>query len=357
MFVAKDENGNKIYAEKNLSKQVKYYCPICNGEVRFRYNCDGVNAPHFAHSTPCVDDFSHDMSEWHKSWQGLFPLRNREVVIEHKNELHRADVLCYGTVIEFQHSPISKSEFSRRNKFYTDAGKKVVWVFDLTELFSGYDESGRLFISGDWPNYWGQVNKFVWNHPWRFLEDFLPQHERNVEIFFHTSPFSSNPKSKESDGYIEKVIWVDSNYKTLWGRFHTNDKIVNAYELWEYLKTRYEKKQEHNLRDQRNYKYEVDGHIVEVTEFDEFLEKNKPYHILTVGQKNPRYGIGQYGEPLFSCPDPHQKPDIQLGHCQWGCYSCLAIEEISKTKQIIYCKSGVAKGEKYDPKYFKRIYK
>ena len=355
MFTAIDENGNKIDAKEGLSRQTKYYCRLCKGEVRFR--CGDNNAPHFAHINSCVDDFTLDMSEWHKSWQELFPLKYREVVIETDNEIHRADVMFCGTVIEFQHSPISKSEFERRNKFYTNVGKKVVWVFDLTEMFSGSDKSGRLYISGDWCNQWGKGSKFIWKHPLRFLEDFLPQFEKNVEIFINTAPLGDNPKSKYANGCIEKVAWVDPDYKTRWGRFHTDEKVVNAFELWQYIKERYEQSQKQNPSNQRNYKYQVDGKIVEATEFDRFLEENKPYHILTVGQKNPRYGSGQNGEPLSSCSDPHQKPVIQLGHCQLGCYSCLAIEEVSKTKQIIYCKSGFAKGKKYDPKYFKRIYK
>ena len=353
MFTAIDENGNKTDAKEGLSRQTKYYCRLCKGEVRFR--CGDNNAPHFAHINSCTDDFTNDMSEWHKSWQELFPLRNREVVIEHNNELHRADVLCYGTVIEFQHSPISKSEFERRNEFYTNAGRKVVWIFDLTELFSGNDESGRLYISGDWCNQWGKGSKFIWKHPWRFLEDFLPQDEKNIDIFFNTSILGDNPKSEEADGYLDKVVWVDPYYKTLWGKFHSNYRICNYFDLLKYLKERHEQSQSFDL--QRNYEYQVDGKMVEATEFDRFLEENKPYHILTVGQKNPRYGSGQNGETLSSCSDPHQKPVIQLGHCQLGCYSCLAIEEVSKTKQIIYCKSGFAKGKKYDPKYFKKIYK
>ena len=274
MFIAVDENEKRIFAEKDLPRQKNYYCPICKDKVRLR--CGDNNAPHFAHINACSDDFTHDMSEWHKSWQMLFPLSNREVVIKYGNETHRADVLCYGTVIEFQHSPISKSEFSRRNKFYTDAGKKVVWIFDLTELFSGYDESGRLYISGDCQNYWGNGCKFVWKHPWRFLEGCLPQHEENVEIFFHTAPFSDNPKSQDSDGYIDKIVWVDPAYKTSWGRFQTNNKIATGYDLWRYLKERWEQnstKSNCDVSNQRNYKYQVDGEIIEAGEFEKISKK------------------------------------------------------------------------------------
>ena len=130
MFVALDEFGNRIYATETTSKGIKYFCPICKGEVRLRVG--SLNTPHFAHISrlDCADDFISDMSEWHREWQMLFPERNREVVITYENEIHRADVLCYGTVIEFQHSPISEDEFWRRNDFYTSAGYKVVWIFE-----------------------------------------------------------------------------------------------------------------------------------------------------------------------------------------------------------------------------------
>ena len=104
MFIAINEDGKRVYASKDLPRDIRYFCPVCKGEVRLR--AGSLNATHFAHIElqDCADDFTHDMSEWHKAWQMLFPLGNREVVITHENETHRADVLCYGTVIEFQHS-------------------------------------------------------------------------------------------------------------------------------------------------------------------------------------------------------------------------------------------------------------
>ena len=299
------------------------------------------------------------MSEWHMSWQKLFPHKNREVVIKSENEIHRADVLCFGTVIEFQHSPISKSEFSRRNKFYTDAGKKVVWIFDLTELYTGNDEFGRLFVSGDWRDEGASGSKFTWKHPWSCLEGFLPQYEKDVEVFIQTVPFGNNPKSEIADGYMEEVIWVDPSYKTSWGKFHTRCKIGNYSDLLNYLKARWQGSQSENNDDtkkQRKYKYQVDGRIIEVNEFEDFLYQNKPYHILEVGQRNFKFETTKMGQPHFWCPDPHQKPCIQEECCTLGCYVCLAVEEVSQSKRYIYCKHSFANGRKYESKYFKRIY-
>ena len=48
--------------------------------------------------------------------------------------------MACGYVIEFQHSPITAEEFNVRNQFYLTYGKKVIWIFDLSEEF----EDGRI---------------------------------------------------------------------------------------------------------------------------------------------------------------------------------------------------------------------
>ena len=242
MYIAEDRNGNRIYATKLTSKEEQYFCPVCKSEVRLKVG--SVNEPHFAHVSleQCLDDFSNDMSEWHREWQMLFPERNREVVIEHNGEIHRADVLCYGTVIEFQHSPISEIEFWRRNEFYTAAGYKVVWIFDLIDLYSGYDSSERLSCAGEWSNNWGNGGQYRWKHPWRFLGGFLPQEEKNVDVFFQIAPLGDEPKREDADCSMEKVTWVNPDYKTTWGYFHTSYGVVNYHELLKWLETRRKKR-------------------------------------------------------------------------------------------------------------------
>jgi hypothetical protein len=74
------------------------------------------------------------MTEWHLSWQGLFPEECREVVIEEGGQRHRADVYLpeSKTVIEFQHSPMASREFEERNAFYMARGRRLIWVYDVT---------------------------------------------------------------------------------------------------------------------------------------------------------------------------------------------------------------------------------
>ena len=162
MFVAKDKSKKNVAAEL-ASKENVYFCPSCGSELILKTG--SINTPHFAHKNKDdCDTFTHDMSRWHKEWQDAFPVANREVPLELEideeeyfvakthwgfdddspknnygyyhdkillyeskkdsvglellNMKHRADVLACGYVIEFQHSPISKSEFNERNWFY-----------------------------------------------------------------------------------------------------------------------------------------------------------------------------------------------------------------------------------------------
>lgn len=239
MFIAIDENENRIVAD-GAKKNTRYFCPVCKSEVCLRDG--GINVAHFAHlSFKNCDDFTSDMSEWHRIWQSMFPLKNREHILRDENEIHRADVCCYGTVIEFQHSSITSEEFWRRNDFYTRLGYKVVWIFDVIDIFNGYDDSEGMYIVGDWKELWGSGDTFRWKYPWRFLKDFYPQDEKNIDIFFQTAPFGANPKD-EDECYIEKVTWVNPNYKTMWGNFRTtSDAPANHKGLLQWLKERWKK--------------------------------------------------------------------------------------------------------------------
>lgn len=156
----------------DAEKGQAYYCPVCGNQVIPRQG--EVNSWHFAHVTSCVDDWKYDMSEWHRNWQNRFPESTREVVIEYKGESHRADILTGGYVIEFQHSPITSTEFERRNLFYTKAGYKVIWVFDETEAYA----NEYIIGSGD------NCDKFVWKWPNRAIASVVPQFTSDVAIIF-----------------------------------------------------------------------------------------------------------------------------------------------------------------------------
>lgn len=134
MFKAIGGDDKKVLVE-NAIKGNKYFCPICGEPLIIRAENSLAVSKHFAHKkgTQCLDDWSYDMSEWHKSWQDKFPEECREVIIEKNGIKHRADILINNTVIEFQHSPITNQEILKRNEFYLSCGYRVVWVFDAKD--------------------------------------------------------------------------------------------------------------------------------------------------------------------------------------------------------------------------------
>lgn len=130
MFIAINSNNERTGIE-NADKNCEYFCPVCGEKLSIKAQDSLSVRPHFAHKrgTECLDDWKHDMSEWHYNWQCQFPEEYREVVVEKDGKKHRADVLINGFVIEFQHSPISGEEIRERNTFYSNCGYQVIWVF------------------------------------------------------------------------------------------------------------------------------------------------------------------------------------------------------------------------------------
>ena len=102
MFKAIDVGGIEFNIDET-QQNIQYYCPVCKKEVIVKAKRSQSVAAHYAHrrKQDC-DTFSHDMSEWHKQWQARFPLRNREVPLPFDHPCHRAVVLAFVYVIEFQ---------------------------------------------------------------------------------------------------------------------------------------------------------------------------------------------------------------------------------------------------------------
>jgi len=108
-----------------------------------------INVKHFAHEINCDCDKWGEISQWHLDWQSKFNKSVREVVLNKDGIKHRADIHIshkgINLTIEFQKSPISKSEIMKRNEFYSQFGK-VLWVFDLSEnKISKYNGTNKLF--------------------------------------------------------------------------------------------------------------------------------------------------------------------------------------------------------------------
>ena len=191
MVTAHDENGNNVNIE-DAEKGHSYYCPVCGGQLIVKQG--EIRDWHFAHvSGECEDSWNYDMSEWHLAWQEKFPKECREITITHNGEKHRADVLVGKTVVEFQHSPMSCWEFRERNRFYTKAGYKIVWIFDFQDEY--YDDKIRINPRK------GNDNSWIWNWAHQTFYGFLPQEHKDVFLFFEID-----------DGNLIHVIWFyDSN--------------------------------------------------------------------------------------------------------------------------------------------------
>ena len=193
VFIALNANNEKVSIE-NADKICEYFCPICNEKLSIKATNSLSVRPHFAHKkgTECLDDWKHDMSEWHYNWQCQFPEEYREVVVEKDEKKHRADVLINGYVIEFQHSPISGDEIKERNEFYTNCGYKVIWVFDANDKIKNtFDNNGSI----------DPVRLQAWERlEWkRARAEFKDQACKNVLYFieYNTDIFTNPPRNPD----------------------------------------------------------------------------------------------------------------------------------------------------------------
>lgn len=201
MEFALDKDGNRVYADKLLKDDLEgkeFFCPLC-GEKLFP-RLGKIYVHHFAHfgDTEC-DPWHYDMSEWHKEWQNEFPEENREVIIKHEDEVHRADVCIGNKVIEFQHSPMSNTEFLERSRFYIEAGYEVYWLFDVIEQFS----SGRLRYDSR------RDDLLIWKHPWHTFDEFNLKKEA-PKVFLQLGERTLD------SGNIQEVTWMTPD----------NDRII-----------------------------------------------------------------------------------------------------------------------------------
>lgn len=221
--------GERVHAS-DADKSEKYFCPLCHQQLLLRQG--RVNVDHFAHIIWCEDPWHYDMSEWHSQWQAQFPVGNREVVVEHNGEKHRADVMACGYVIEFQHSPISAEEFEERNAFYRSYGKKVVWIFDFVSEY----QQKQIECYDEWRRDGDNGGKYSWIYPKRFLQNYIPQKDKNVIVFFQLN--EENHADTET-AYMERVIWaIEEHGVSKFKRFQTSYYPGNAIELLDWIKNK-----------------------------------------------------------------------------------------------------------------------
>ena len=135
--------GKRIAIETavHTRKGGNYICECCGKPLNVR---KGEKTEHvFAHkSGECTDKWDYEFNNpWHLSIQQWLvdniPGAQAEVVVTFDGTSHRTDVCLesHKVVIELQHSLMELNEFADRNRFYTSAGYKVVWIFDKINAF------------------------------------------------------------------------------------------------------------------------------------------------------------------------------------------------------------------------------
>lgn len=211
MLYANDYNDRRVHIDKTQSNQ-EYYCPSCGAPLVVRKG--DIRQHHFAHKANhlCKDTWErsgpsgYDITPWHSEWQSLFPEDNQEVRLELGEVCHRADVLVDRTVVEFQHSIVSASVFDDRNNFYLNLGYKVVWLFDINDVYKNKKIS---YCNEDDGCY------FSWPNPKRTFAAY-DVNKGEVELFFHIAD--------GEDSSIFHVNWIsDRGFET----FRTSPPMTN----------------------------------------------------------------------------------------------------------------------------------
>lgn len=132
-------NGQRHTAEPKLVGA----CPACGN--RMLSKCGTKVLWHWAHhGRRHCDPWWENETEWHRSWKACFPEEWREQVqFDAKGEKHVADVKTpWGTVLEFQNSPMSPQELQVREQFYG----RMLWIVN------GRPFVGHFFILARLPS-------------------------------------------------------------------------------------------------------------------------------------------------------------------------------------------------------------
>jgi competence protein CoiA len=119
-------SGQREEARPEL-RGVKGVCPYCREPVIAK--CGDVRVWHWAHrGKRTCDVWWEPETDWHRGWKDHFPNTWREAIhFAHDGEKHIADVKTEsGTVLEFQHSRLSRDERESRESFYPN----MAWVVD-----------------------------------------------------------------------------------------------------------------------------------------------------------------------------------------------------------------------------------
>jgi hypothetical protein len=216
-FEVDDTGEKKIVYAKNVSPGTKRSYRCINGHelVFVRESCSEYKNRrrcHFRHKNN-VDIRTSGICKWHAEWQAEFT----SIEVHHpalpgksmKNR--RADILVNNTVIELQHSRISKEEVDSRNSDYSLHGRDVAWVIngeghvDIIETSSTY----VFFSHANWIYCAFKDIEFVYVQ----LKDKVYRiHPASVRSGYCEISLS---QAVSRDNMVAALI--DNRYSTIWG--------------------------------------------------------------------------------------------------------------------------------------------
>jgi hypothetical protein len=313
MFFALNKDGNRINAYE-AEKNERYTCPICHHRVILKRG--SVNIDHFAHESDlCKDNWNYDMSEWHIRMQEYFPKESREVVVRHKGKEHRADVLIGDIVIEFQYSPITAAEFDDRNEFFQNAGYRLAWVFNLSQI-----PEDSLYASDE------KDNMMIWKHPMRIFAnaDYLGENNKRFALWFSFRGDCDLDDPEDEYLYMRRVVWAikDEDGRYSMRRFFIFDRPI-VFHVSE------------RINPNHFFYSEKDFYEDRLAEFKKELSELKKKHPFSVKYK------GKKGEPrqAYICPRYDDKFGIDMWGetgCQYCRYCYMAAQTVNEDGKRMY---------------------
>ena len=233
MQFALNEKNERINIKDAISGE-KYCCPCCKSLLIQKKGT--LMIWHYAHKSldNCISYYD-NKGEWHRQMQDLFPEKNREIFECFGKYRHIYDVLTdNGTIIEFQHSPLSVDDFRKRTKDYVFRSiayktPRPIWVFDYTEReFSispqKYENSPRR-------------RKFYWKRATNLFGNHLDYKKDNhYELWFYIEPYERGEVTGEQYGFKQyakiykgkgfvKVLGAYNDCKTIIGDIYTEEQF------------------------------------------------------------------------------------------------------------------------------------
>lgn len=199
MVVALDHSG-KLISIDDIKPAMHYICPMCKGEVYV--SKERLYATQFKHLHIRQTD-KHELvdTKWTASWKKQVPISNREVVIEHDGVSHKADIQIGEYVILLSNYIITRKEFNYKTEFFSSAGYKVIWIFNMTD-FIKY----RKIKVEDTGNANPIIINWYWTYPRNFLQDFNPRNKDGITVLFQMGEEQfDNPNAI----YLHKINYLN----------------------------------------------------------------------------------------------------------------------------------------------------